>query len=90
MPEQHIPLVMEIIDKIVSPDVRKRKYTDRQIVKLLIVLQIFNISYRSARIFLTNHEEYLRIAGLKEIPSFQILSRNSVTVLSSLEDNDDT
>ena len=45
---------MEIIDNIISPDDRKRKYTDRQILKVLIVLQLFNISYRSARIFLTN------------------------------------
>ncbi len=44
MPSQQIPLIMEIIDNIVSPDDRKRKYTDRQIVKTLIVLQIFNIS----------------------------------------------
>ena len=77
MPSQQIPLIMEIIDNIVSPDDRKRKYTDRQIVKLLIVLQIFNISYRSARIFLTNHEEYIRMAGIKEIPSFQTLSRRA-------------
>ena len=48
MPEQHIPLIIQIIDKIVSPDDRKRKYTDRQIVKVLIVLQILNISYRSS------------------------------------------
>ena len=75
MHEQHIPLIIEIIDKIVSVDDRKRKYTDRQIVKILIVLQIFNISYRSSRIFLTNHEKYLRIIGIKEIPSFQTLSR---------------
>ncbi|WMT53055.1 transposase [Ferroplasma acidiphilum] len=96
MPSQQIPLIMEIIDKIVSPDDRKRKYTDRQIVKLLIVLQIFNISYRSARIFLTNHEEYIRMAGLNEIPSFQTLSRrarmidlhavnNEITYLYSIE-----
>ena len=77
MPEKHIPLIMEIIDKIVSPDNRKRKYTDRQILKVLIVLQIFNISHRSARIFLTNHEEYIRMAVLKEIPSFQTLSRRA-------------
>ena len=77
MPSQQIPLIMEIIDKIVSPDDRKRKYTDRQIVKLLIVLQIFNISYRSARIFLTSHEKYLRMIGIKEIPSFQTLSRRA-------------
>ena len=96
MPSQQIPLIMEIIDKIVSPDDRKRKYTDRQIVKLLIVLQIFNISYRSARIFLTSHEKYLRMIGIKEIPSFQTLSRrarmidihavnNEITTLYSIE-----
>lgn len=77
MPSQQIPLIMEIIDNIVSPDDRKRKYTDRQILKVLIVLQIFNISYRSARIFLTNHEEYIRMVGIKEIPSFQTLSRRA-------------
>ncbi len=77
MPTKHIPLIMEIIDNIVLPDDRKRKYTDRQIMKLLIVLQIFSISYRSATIFLTNHEEYLTMAGVKEIPSFQTLSRRA-------------
>ena len=77
MPEQHIPLIMEFIDNILLPDDRKRKYKDRQILKILVLLQIFNISYRSARIFLTNHEEYLRMTGLKEIPSFQTLSRRS-------------
>ena len=63
MHEQHIPLFIQIIDRIVSPDDRKRKYTDRQIVKTLIVLQILNISYRSSRIFLINHEKYLRMIG---------------------------
>ena len=77
MPEKHIPLIMEIMDNIVLPDDRKREYTDRQILKLLVLLQIFSISYRSARIFLTNHEEYLGMAGLKEIPSFQTLSRRA-------------
>ena len=77
MPSQQIPLIMEIINNIVSPDDRKRKYTDRQILKVLIVLQIFNISYRSARTFLTNHEEYIRMAGITEIPSFQTLSRRA-------------
>ncbi len=77
MPEKHIPLIMEIIDKIVAPDYRMRKYTDRQIVKLLTVLQIFNISYKSARTFLINHKEYIRMAGIKEIHSFQTLSRRA-------------
>ena len=65
------------MDKIVSLDDRKRKYTDRHIVKTLIVLHIFNISYRSSRIFLTSHEKYIRIIGIKEIPSFQALSRRA-------------
>ena len=65
------------IDNIVSPDHRRRKYSDRQILKILILLQISDISYRSSGIFLTSHEEYLRMIGLKEIPSFQTLSRRS-------------
>ena len=68
---------MEIIDNIVSQDYRKRKYSDRQILKILVLLQIFGISYRSARIFLNNHEEYLAMVGVRDIPSFQTLSRRS-------------
>ena len=66
MPSKHIPLIMEIIDNIVSPDDRKRKYSDRQIIKILVLLQIFGISYRSARIFLNNHEEYLAMVGVRD------------------------
>jgi hypothetical protein len=51
MPWKHIPLIMDIIDNIIPLDDRKRKYTDRQIVKILVLLQIFGISYRSSRIF---------------------------------------
>jgi hypothetical protein len=68
---------MEIIDNIVSQDYRKRKYSDRQIIKILVLLQIFGISYRSARIFLNNHEEYLAMVGVRDIPSFQTLSRRA-------------
>ena len=78
MPKQHIPLIMEIMDRIVSPDERKRKFTDRQILKILILLQIFRISYRSSAIFLRNHEEYMEMIGIREIPSFQTLSRRAV------------
>lgn len=53
----------------------EKKYADRQIVKILAVLQVLNISYRSSRIFLTNHKEYLRVSGLKEIPSFLTISK---------------
>ncbi len=64
---------MEIIDNII-PDSPDKKYTDRQILKILILLQIFGISYRSSRIFFINHEEYLAMMGIREIQSFQTLS----------------
>ena len=73
----HIPLIMEIMDNIVLPDDRRRKYTDRQILKILVLLQIFGISYRSSGVFLRNHEDYLALMGVKEIPSFQTLSRRA-------------
>ena len=77
MPDKHIPLIMDIIDNIVSPDSRRRKYSEKQILKILILLQIFNISYRSSGIFLENHREYMALIGITEIPSFQTLSRRS-------------
>ena len=77
MPDKHIPLIMDIIDNIVSPDSRRRKYSDKQILKILILLQIFNISYRSSGIFLENHGEYMELIGITEIPSFQTISRRS-------------
>jgi hypothetical protein len=46
-------------------------------LKILVLLPIFNISYRSAGIFLRNHEEYMRMTGIMEIPSFQTLSRRA-------------
>jgi len=66
---QHILLIMDIIDKIVSPDDRRRKYIDKQIIKILVLLQIFNISYRSSKISFNNHKEYLKMIGINEIPS---------------------
>ncbi len=77
MPDKHIPLIMYIIDNIVSPDSRRRKYSDKQILKILILLQILNISYRSSGIFLENHREYMELIGITEIPSFQTLSRRT-------------
>ena len=77
MHSKYIPLIMVIIDTIVSPDTRIRKYRDRQILKILVLLQILTISYRPAKIFLINHEEYMDMIDLKEISSFQTLSRRA-------------
>ena len=76
MPTKHIPLIMELIDNIVSHDDRRRKYSGKQIMKILVLLQIFRISYRSSRIFLMNHGEYLRMI-VHDILSFQTLSRKA-------------
>ncbi|MCY0851472.1 MAG: hypothetical protein OWQ34_01895 [Thermoplasma acidophilum] len=65
---------MEIIDNIIPLDSPKIKCTDRQILKILILLQISGISYTSSRIFFINHEEYLAMMEIREIPSFQTLS----------------
>jgi len=41
MPEQHMTLVIEITDKIVSPDYRERRYPDFHILRMLVLLQTF-------------------------------------------------
>jgi len=80
MQRGHIPLIMNMIDKIVSPDKRKRKYTDMRIVKILMLLQIFHISYRSSAIFLGKHPEYMDMIGISSIPSFQTISRRARSI----------
>ena len=62
---------MQIIDNTVSQDERKRKYTDRQIMKILVLPNIFEILYTSAGIFLRNHEEYLNMIGQRKYPHFR-------------------
>ena len=46
MERNHIPAIIEIVDNIVFED-RKRKYSNSLIVKILVILQIYGISYRS-------------------------------------------
>jgi len=45
MPKKHIPLITDIIDNIVLPEVRKRKYMDRQIIKILILSRYSEYPY---------------------------------------------
>ena len=59
MPGKHIMLITGVTENIVLPSGRKRKCIDLQISKFLVLLQAFTISYRSVKIFFTNHEEYL-------------------------------
>ncbi|MCL4335807.1 MAG: hypothetical protein M1344_01090 [Candidatus Thermoplasmatota archaeon] len=49
---------MGVIDQIVSLDLRRRKYSVSHILKFLIILQTFRVTYRTVRIPLPSHEEY--------------------------------
>ena len=48
MEANHIPLIMQRLDKIVTED-RIRKYPGKLIVKIIVMLKIYGVSYRSSR-----------------------------------------
>ena len=79
MEANHIPLIMERLDKIVSED-RIRKFSNRIIVKIIVILQIYGISYRSSGKFFNNHPELMSIVGIKRIPDFRTLSYRTITM----------
>ncbi|MCL4447839.1 MAG: transposase [Thermoplasmatales archaeon] len=76
MTATHITIVMDLIDNIVTED-RKRKYSNSLIVKILVLLQMYRISYRSSRDFLLNHPDIMNEAGITSIPDFRTLSRRA-------------
>ena len=43
----YIPVIMDLVDKIISED---RKYSNALVVKILLIIQIYGISYRGFRI----------------------------------------
>ena len=77
MDTNHIRLIMERVDKIVSED-RSRKFSNGVIVKILVILQIYCISYRSSGKFFNNHSELMSIVGIKRIPNFRTLSYRAI------------
>ena len=77
MDTNHIPLIMERVDKIVSKD-RSRRFSNRVIVKILVILMIYGISFRSSRKFFNNHPELMSIVGIKRIPNFHTLSYRAI------------
>ena len=74
MPTKQIPFIMNMIDKIVSPDDRKRKYSDRQIIKVLVLLNMFTISIQIIKGIQQQHEggylentRIMKVDGLKQL-----------------------
>ena len=55
MTATYIPVIMDLVDKIISED-RKRKYSNALIVEILLI-KICGISYRSSERFLNNHPD---------------------------------
>jgi hypothetical protein len=79
MEANHIPLIMERLDKIVSED-RMRKFPSRIIVKIIVILQVYGISYRSSCRFFNNHPELMNLVGIGKIPDFRTLSYRALGI----------
>ena len=79
MEAPHIPLIMERLDKIVTED-RSRKYSNALIVKIIVILKLYNISYRSSKYFFNNHREYMELLDITDIPDFRTLSYRSLRI----------
>ena len=79
MEAHHISLIMERLDKIVTYD-RSRKYSTALIVKIIVILKIYEISYRSSRYFFNNHKEFMELLNITSIPDFRTLSYRSLRI----------
>ena len=79
MAANQIPLIMERLDKIVTED-RARKYPTALIVKIIVILRIYGISYRSSKHFLNNHREFMELLNITPIPDFRTLSYRSLRI----------
>ena len=76
MAANQIPLIIERLDKIVTED-RARKYPTALIVKIIVILRIYGISYRSSRHFFNNHREFMELLNITDMPDFRTLSYRS-------------
>jgi len=74
MTATYIPLIMDLVDKIISED---RKYSNILVVNILLIIQMYGISYRSAEKFFKNHSDLRDAISLNEIPNFRTLSRRA-------------
>ena len=79
MAANQIPLIMERLDKIVTED-RARKYPTALIVKIIVILRIYGISYRSSKYFFNNHREFMELLDITDIPDFRTLSYRSLRI----------
>ena len=76
MTATYILMIVDLVDKIISED-RKRKYSNALILKILLITQIYGISYRSTEKFFINHPDLKEAICLNEITNFRTLSRRA-------------
>ena len=79
MAGNHIPLIMQRLAQIVTED-RIRKYSAFLIVKIIVILKIYGVSYRSSKYFFNNHREFMELLNIKDIPNFRTLSYRSLRI----------
>lgn len=58
-------------------DDRRRRYMYWKTLEIIILLQLFGIFYRSAKILLTNNKKYLRMTEINVISSSQTLPKKA-------------
>ena len=73
MEANHMPLIMQRLAQIVMED-RIRKYSTTLIVKIIVILKIYRISYRTSKYFFDNHREFMELLNITNIPNFRTLS----------------
>ena len=79
MATNHIPLIMPRLDKIITED-RIRKYPASLIVKIIVILKIYGVSYRSSKYFFNNHPKFMDMLNITDIPNFRTLSYRSLRI----------
>ncbi|MFG1390865.1 MULTISPECIES: hypothetical protein [Acidiplasma] len=53
---------------------RIRKYPASLIIKIIVILKIYEVSYRPSKYFFNNHPEFMEMLNITDIPNFRTLS----------------
>ncbi|KAF2956193.1 MULTISPECIES: hypothetical protein [Marinitoga] len=59
---------------------RRKKYSDKSILKILILLKMAKLSYRKSENLFRDHPEFLSLIGIEDIPSFQTILYRTITL----------
>ncbi len=79
MKANRIPLIMQRLNKIVTED-RVTNYPSKLIVKIIVILKIYGVSYRASKYFFNNHKEFMELLNIIDIPDFRTLSSRSLAI----------